>query len=255
MLSSVSERISATEPKALARGLNPAVAPSARPSSSTCSTATRAMKASAGETITVSSTHPKRKARGRPKASRRNTYWPPARGSIAPSSAKTIAPVSAKIPPAIHRARIAPRDPAWATAVGVKKMPEPMIEPITSIVTSNGPSTGSSPGRGSGRDTMRGQSIHTARPRAASRVSGSPRGASWNDRGRPERAGPSCAIPATLARSESRWGAPAHGQAVNSRPSESDVVWFEVLAGSRYQSCTLTCWPGVGTLAGAAVAQ
>src|SRR3979490_3151659 len=62
----------------------------------------RALAAIAPENPATNDVHPVRKAASRPKAARRYTYSPPARGRSAASSAYPIAPAKARSPPAIH---------------------------------------------------------------------------------------------------------------------------------------------------------
>ena len=95
------------------------------------------MAAMAPVLTTNSTTQANRKAGKPPKASRRNTNQPPARGYAAPSSAKTSAAHRASAPPKAHRPSTVPASPARsATLLGVKKMPMPMMPPITNNVAS-----------------------------------------------------------------------------------------------------------------------
>ena len=69
--------------------------------------------------------------------SRRNTYWPPARGYIAASSPYARAPKIVTTPETIHamssqKGELTVREISAETM----KMPDPIIEPATSIVAS-----------------------------------------------------------------------------------------------------------------------
>src|ERR1041384_5245208 len=81
---------------------------------------------------------PKRNPTEGPYASRRNTYWPPARGHIAASSAQQSAPVIVSTPASAQAAINQPGDPTSRDdSAEVMKMPEPIIEPTTIIVASS----------------------------------------------------------------------------------------------------------------------
>src|SRR6185295_12895433 len=73
-----------------------------------------------------------------PYASRRKTYWPPARGHIAASSAQQSAPVMVSTPASAHAASNQPGEPTSRDdSADVIKIPEPIIEPTTIIVASS----------------------------------------------------------------------------------------------------------------------
>src|ERR1044072_8368297 len=81
---------------------------------------------------------PKRNPIDGPYASLRNTYWPPARGHIAASSAQQSAPVMVSTPglaTAISSQRGEPtsRDDSAETI----KIPDPIIDPTTIMVASS----------------------------------------------------------------------------------------------------------------------
>src|SRR6266404_2117693 len=90
--------------------------------------------------ITKNSAQPKRKPIEGPKASRRKTYCPPARGHIAASSAQHRAPVIVRTP---ARAQATSSQPGAPTSLEDSaetiKIPEPIIEPTTIMVASNKP--------------------------------------------------------------------------------------------------------------------
>src|SRR5258708_24859094 len=71
----------------------------------TYAASTTALAAIAPEKPATNDVQPVRKAASRPKAARRYTYSPPARGRSAASSAYAIAPAKARSPPAIHLER------------------------------------------------------------------------------------------------------------------------------------------------------
>src|SRR5262244_1922922 len=87
------------------------------------------------------SDQPKRNPTDGPYASRRKTYWPPARGHIAANSAQHKAPVIVSTPASAQAASNHPADPtSREDSAEVMKMPDPIIEPMTIIVASSGPS-------------------------------------------------------------------------------------------------------------------
>src|SRR5438132_5388881 len=91
---------------------------------------------------------PKRKPVAEPYASRRKTYWPPARGIIAASSAQQSAPVIVRTPAMAHAASSHPGDPTMVIDLAdTMKIPEPIIDPITIIVASRRPKPRTSLGR------------------------------------------------------------------------------------------------------------
>src|SRR3954468_18902095 len=91
---------------------------------------------------TRKSDQPKRKPNGGPYASRRKTYWPPALGIIAASSAQQRAPVIVRSPDNAQAARSQPGEPTRrADPADVRKSPEPIIEPMTIIVESSSPNS------------------------------------------------------------------------------------------------------------------
>src|SRR5436190_2061168 len=69
--------------------------------------------------------------------SRRNTYWPPARGYIAASSPYASAPKTVTTPDTTH-AIISQNGEPTVREISAEtiKMPDPIIEPATSIVAS-----------------------------------------------------------------------------------------------------------------------
>src|SRR5829696_9732706 len=84
------------------------------------------------------SPQPNRKPIDGPYASRRKTYWPPARGHIAASSAQHNAPVIVRTPASAHAAISQPGEPTKREdSAEVIKMPDPIIEPTTIIVASS----------------------------------------------------------------------------------------------------------------------
>src|SRR5215211_9318994 len=81
---------------------------------------------------------PKRNPIEGPYASRRKTYWPPARGHIAASSAQQSAPVIVSTPASAHATSSQPGEPTRRDdSAEVMKIPEPIIEPTTIIVASS----------------------------------------------------------------------------------------------------------------------
>src|SRR5215213_4988162 len=81
---------------------------------------------------------PNRKPIVGPYASLRKTYWPPARGHIAASSAQHSAPVIVRTPASAQAASNQPGDPTSRDdSADVIKIPEPIIEPTTIIVASS----------------------------------------------------------------------------------------------------------------------
>src|SRR5215210_7655145 len=87
--------------------------------------------------MTSRSDQPKRKPSAGLYASRRKTYWPPARGIIAASSAQQSAPVIVKTPASVQARSSQPGAPtSLDDSADVMKMPEPIIEPTTIIVAS-----------------------------------------------------------------------------------------------------------------------
>src|SRR6266404_5605621 len=87
---------------------------------------------------TKNSDQPNRKPVAGPKASRRKTYCPPARGIIAANSAQQSAPVIVSTPARAHAAKSHPGAPTSAADFAeTMKMPEPIIDPITIIVASS----------------------------------------------------------------------------------------------------------------------
>src|SRR6185503_20593009 len=84
---------------------------------------------------------PNRKPVDGPYASRKNTYWPPARGHIAASSAQQSAPVIVKTPASAQAINNQPGEPtSLDDSAEVMKIPDPIIEPTTIIVASSNPS-------------------------------------------------------------------------------------------------------------------
>src|SRR4051794_25873666 len=93
--------------------------------------------------MTRKNVQPYRKPHKGPYASRRKTYWPPALGVIAASSAQERAPAIVKKPPKTQRPISSPGcGTFWAMIDGAMKMPEPIIEPTISVVASNQPRRG-----------------------------------------------------------------------------------------------------------------
>src|SRR5215216_5851866 len=81
---------------------------------------------------------PKRNPIDGPYASRRNTYWPPARGHMAASSAQHSAPVIVRTPASAQAAINQPGEPTSRDdSADVIKIPDPIIEPTTIIVASS----------------------------------------------------------------------------------------------------------------------
>src|SRR5678815_1108898 len=73
-----------------------------------------------------------------PYASRRKTYWPPARGHIAASSAQHSAPVMVSTPASAQATSSQPGEPTRRDdSADVMKIPDPIIEPTTIIVASS----------------------------------------------------------------------------------------------------------------------
>src|ERR1700737_4671372 len=69
--------------------------------------------------------------------SRRNTYWPPARGYIAASSPYASAPRIVTIPATIHAISSQKGEPTVRLmSAETMKIPDPIIEPATSMVAS-----------------------------------------------------------------------------------------------------------------------
>src|SRR4029079_3976623 len=83
---------------------------------------------------------PNRKPVDGPYASRKNTYWPPARGHIAASSAQQSAPVIVRTPASAQAINNHPGEPTSRDdSAEVMNIPEPIIEPTTIIVASSKP--------------------------------------------------------------------------------------------------------------------
>src|SRR5215203_3882924 len=81
---------------------------------------------------------PKRNPIDGPYASRRKTYWPPARGHIAASSAQQSAPVMVSTPASAQATSSQPGEPTRRDdSADVMKIPDPIIEPTTIIVASS----------------------------------------------------------------------------------------------------------------------
>src|ERR671939_432200 len=81
---------------------------------------------------------PKRNPIDGPYASRRNTYWPPARGHIAASSAQQSAPVIVRTPARAQAAITQPGEPTNRDdSAETIKIPDPIIEPTTITVASS----------------------------------------------------------------------------------------------------------------------
>src|SRR2546423_12708815 len=73
-----------------------------------------------------------------PYTSRRNTYWPPARGIIAANSAHDKAPVIVSTAASAHATSSHPGAPTnFDDSAETRKIPDPIIEPITIMVASN----------------------------------------------------------------------------------------------------------------------
>ena len=115
---------------------------SGRPESEGTSTAVNRANATATAAIvpvwiTVSIAQPKRKPASGPYASRKNTYCPPARGSIAASSAHEREAITVRTPAAIQTPRRPDGEPTRrALSAETMKMPEPIMDPTTSAVAS-----------------------------------------------------------------------------------------------------------------------
>src|SRR5439155_24391022 len=76
------------------------------------------------------STQPTTNAARRPNASRAYTYFPPACGRRAASSAKTRVPRNASAPPSTQATNVRIGRPSWrATIPGVRKIPDPTMIP------------------------------------------------------------------------------------------------------------------------------
>src|SRR5919107_3807003 len=81
---------------------------------------------------------PKRNPIDGPYASLRKTYWPPARGHIAASSAQHSAPVIVSTPARAQAAKSQPGDPTKRDdSAEVMKIPDPIIDPTTIMVASS----------------------------------------------------------------------------------------------------------------------
>src|ERR1041384_8461778 len=81
---------------------------------------------------------PKRNPTEGPYASRKNTYWPPARGHIAASSAQQSAPVIVSTPASAQAASSHPGEPTRREdSAEVMKIPDPIIDPTTIMVASS----------------------------------------------------------------------------------------------------------------------
>src|SRR5947209_11865426 len=88
--------------------------------------------------LTVNSDHPQRKPHNGPYASRRNTYWPPVAGSIAPSSAYASAAKNDRTPAAAHTSRMPAAEGTFrATTPGTRKIPPPITVPASSEAASS----------------------------------------------------------------------------------------------------------------------
>src|ERR1043166_366719 len=86
---------------------------------------------------TRNNAQPNRKPNDGPYASRRKTYWPPARGIIAASSAQESAPVIVSTPATAHATSSHPGDPtSFDESAETRKIPDPIIDPTTIIVAS-----------------------------------------------------------------------------------------------------------------------
>ncbi len=102
--------------------------------------------------MTSSIAQPKRKPASGPYASRKKTYWPPAFGSIAASSAHESAPASVRAPAAAQTA--SSPAPDWrrrALSAETMKMPEPIMDPTTSATRRAARFRGAAPRRPGGR--------------------------------------------------------------------------------------------------------
>src|SRR5215211_7797747 len=81
---------------------------------------------------------PKRNPIDGPYASRKKTYWPPARGHMAASSAQHSAPVIVSTPASAQAISNQPGEPTSRDdSADTMKIPEPIIEPTTIIVASS----------------------------------------------------------------------------------------------------------------------
>src|SRR5687767_15154550 len=81
---------------------------------------------------------PKRNPTDGPYASRRKTYWPPARGHMAASSAQQSAPVIVSTPASAQAASSHPGAPTRRDdSAETMKIPEPIMDPTTIIVASS----------------------------------------------------------------------------------------------------------------------
>src|SRR5687768_13079858 len=90
--------------------------------------------------ITRNNDQPNRNPIEGPYASRRKTYWPPACGHIAASSAQQSAPVIVRTPARAQATINQPGEPTCrADSAEVMKMPEPIIDPTTIMVASSRP--------------------------------------------------------------------------------------------------------------------
>ena len=94
----------------------------------------------------VKSVQPKRNPITGPMASFRNTYWPPARGNMAASSASDSAPASVITPVRTQAISNQNGEPSVrAMSDETMKMPEPIIEPATSMAASVNVSAATNP--------------------------------------------------------------------------------------------------------------
>jgi len=75
----------------------------------------------------------------------------------------------------------------------------------------------------------------------------------WGSAGVLSRSGAAAGQGLSLQRPPPEDAGTGYGPTTNSIASESDVVWFEVLKGSRYQSCAWTTAPAPGFCEGFAV--
>src|SRR6266850_452763 len=90
--------------------------------------------------ITKNRAQPKRNPIEGPKASRRKTYCPPARGHIAASSAQQRAPVIVRTPASAQATSSQPGAPtSREDSAETMKIPEPIMEPTTIMVASSKP--------------------------------------------------------------------------------------------------------------------
>src|SRR5215213_9902337 len=84
------------------------------------------------------SPQPNKKPIDGPYASRKKTYWPPARGHIAASSAQQSAPVMVSTPASAQAMISQPGEPTRRDdSAEVMKIPDPIIEPTTIVVASS----------------------------------------------------------------------------------------------------------------------